>query len=464
MGIYTIMQHIMRSKKYLSFLLLAAAGLCATKSYGQFITTFAGTGHQGYSGDNGPAKMAQLNRCTGVGFDGVGNVYVADRDNNVVRKIDPLGTITTFAGTDTAGYSGDGQGAASARLNRPYAVAADAAGNVYIADNGNNVIRIVSPTGIINTYAGNDTAGYSGDGNAANHASLNNPLGIAIDAAGNLYIADAGNHVVREVNIAGTISTIAGNGYPGYSGDGGAAVAAVLSNPTGVAVDAAGNVYIADNSNNVVREVLNSDGTIRTFAGDGYSGWSGDGGPAAAAQLSFPSSISVDNAGSVYITDQGNNTVRRVDSTGTISVFAGTPRTSGYTGDNGAPALAKLYSPSWVSADGWGRIYIADYGNNVIRLVSYNASSVASVSGNPGAVKVYPNPCAGTFDLQIPATGNTASVNVVDVLGSVIATKVVDGTKTGAVTLTFNDIAEGCYLVDIRSGDKHYSEKVVVAH
>ena len=457
MGIYTNMQHIMRSKKYLSLLLVAVAGFSGVRSNAQIISTFAGSGSQGYAGDNGPAKMALLNRCKSVAFDGAGNVYIADQDNNVVRRVDPLGVITTFAGTDSAGYSGDGGAAPAAQLNHPYGVATDAAGNVYISDNGNNVIRIVSTAGTINTYAGNNISGYSGDGSAANFASLNDPQGIAVDGAGNLYIADAGNSVVREVNGAGIINTIAGNGTYGYGGDGGAAVDAELSNPSGVATDPAGNVYIADINNNAVRKVISSTGAIITFAGIGYPGFGGDGGPAAYAELSFPSSVSVDNAGGVYITDEGNNTVRRVDSLGIIRVFAGIPRTNGYTGDNGVPTAAKLNSPSGVSADGWGRIYITDYGNNVIRLVSYNASSVASVSGSAAGVKVYPNPCAGAFSVDVPETGSIAHVSVIDVLGRVVAT------KTGTAIVTFNDIPEGSYLVDVKSGDKCYSEKVVVA-
>ena len=462
MGIYTNMQHIMRSKKYLSLLFVAVAGFSAARSSAQIITTFAGSGYEGFSGDNGPAKMAQLNRCTGVSFDGTGNVYVADRGNNVVRRIDPLGIITTFAGTDSAGYSGDGGAAQAAQLNHPYGVATDAAGNVYISDEGNNVIRIVSHTGTINTYAGNGTAGYGGDGDVANHGSLNDPQGISVDAGGNLYIADAGNSVVREVNSAGIISTLAGNGTHGYAGDGGAAVDAELSNPSGVATDPSGNVYIADINNNVVRKVFASTGAIMTFAGIGYPGFGGDGGPAAYAELSFPSSVSVDNAGSVYITDQGNNTVRRVDSLGTISVFAGIPRTNGYTGDGGAPTAAELNSPSEVSADGWGRIYIADYGNNVIRLVGYGVASVSPVLGNAGAVKVYPNPSTGSFDVAIPEMGSASDINVMDMLGRIVDTKTTEGTRTGAVTVSFSNMAEGNYLVNVRSGDKCYTEKVAV--
>ncbi len=456
----------MISKKYLSFLLPALMGFYSSQA--QIIRTYAGSGFGaggagGYSGDHGPANMAQLNKCTGVAFDGAGNVYIADRDNNVVRKVNTLGIITTFAGTDTPGYSGNGNAAVLARLNHPCSVASDAAGNVYISDNGNNVIRIVSTAGIINTYAGNDTAGYSGDSGPANYASLNNPLGIAVDGTGNLYIADAGNHVVRKVDGAGIISTIAGNGTYGYSGDNGPAVEAQLSNPVDVAVDPYGDVFIADINNNVVRELLDSTGDIVTFAGNGTAGHAGDGGDATNAQLFFPSSVSVDNGGSVYITDQGNNTVRRVDSLGNISVFAGVPLTNGYSGDNGDPTLAHLNSPSDVTADGWGRIYIADYGNNVIRLVTYDGvAGVLPVASKTG-VNVYPNPSNGQFVLEVPQTGSNAAISVVDVLGRVVATRNTEETKTRAAMISFSGIADGCYVVKVNSGTNNYFLQVVVS-
>ncbi len=451
----------MKPGKYLSFILLASMGFCSSPLSAQVINTFAGSGIGGYAGDNGPAWLAAFNRCSGVSFDGAGNVYIADKNNNVIRKINSLGIVTTFAGNDTAGYSGDGGSAISAKLSAPCAVATDAAGNVYIADNGNNVIRIVDVAGTINTYAGNDTAGYTGDGLSADHASLNSPQGIALDAAGNLYIADAMNHVIRRVDAGGIINTIAGNGSYGFSGNGGAAVDAALSNPSGVALDAAGNLYIADLNNNVVRKMDMTTGDINAFAGNHTAGSGGDGAAATAAQLSFPSSVSVDNAGSIYITDQGNNTVRRVDSLGVISLFAGN-HTNGYTGDGLAPTSAKLNSPTSVAADGWGKIYIADNGNNVIRAVTYGVAAVSPLPATAAGIKVFPNPSTGVFTLQLPQTGNAATVTVLDVLGCIVATKSVDN----SIQTTTIDVAKmpaGSYLLQVSTASKTYKEKLVIA-
>ena len=439
---------------------LAAMGFCSSPLSAQVINTYAGSGIGGYAGDNGPAWLAAFNRCSGVAVDGAGNVYVADKNNNVVRKINNLGIITTFAGNDTAGYGGDGGPANMAMLNSPCAVTTDAAGNVYIADAGNNVIRIVDVAGGINTYAGNDTAGYTGDGFSADQASLSSPQGIAMGGSGNLYIADAMNHVIRMVDAGGIISTVAGSGTFGFSGDGGAPTDAQLSNPSGVALDPAGNLYIADINNHVVRKVIADSGIIRTFAGNHTSGFAGDGGNATAAQLSFPSSVSIDNAGSVYITDQGNNTVRRVDALGMISRFAGN-RTNGYTGDGWWAADAELNSPSCVLADGSGKIYIADNGNNVIRLVTPGIAGVTPVAGATG-IKVFPNPSTGTFTLQLPQTGKEATVSVLDVAGNVVAAKVIEA-STQSTTMSLNIIPAGNYLLQVTSGDKTYKEKLVIA-
>ena len=451
----------MRSKKYFSYLLVASIGFCSSPvSAQQVINTYAGTGVNGYGGDNGPAWQATFSRCSGVAVDGAGNVYVADKGNNVVRKINTLGIVTTFAGNDTAGYGGDGGPAYHAMLNSPTSVATDGAGNVYIADFGNNVIRIVDASNRINTYAGNDTAGYSGDGFSADHASLHGPQGIAIDGSGNLYIADAMNHVIRMVDAGGTISTVAGSGSFGYGGDGGAAIDAQLSDPAGVAVDPAGNIYIADLNNNVVRRVDAASGMIGAFAGNYTSGFAGDGGDATAAQLSYPSSVAVDVAGNVYITDQGNNTVRVVDASGTINRFAGN-RTNGYSGDGFEPASAELNSPNGVMVDGAGKIYIADNGNNVIRLVTYGVAGVAPVSGASDAVTVYPNPSTGSFTIQLPQTAKAATISAIDVLGNTVAAKVVE--HSNSVTFSLDNVPAGVYLIKVTEGNKTFTNRVVIA-
>ena len=256
------------------------------------ITTIAGTGVASYSGDGGPATSAAINFPESVAVDHAGNIYFADLTNFRVRKVDPSGTITTVAGcgqvTTPCALVGLGDGGpATAPFMGPFDVAVDSAGTLYIADDGHQSIRKVDSSGIITTVAGNGKAGFSGDGGPATGAALNGPGGIAFDSAGNLYIADLSNNRIRKVDTAGIITTVAGNGVNGFSGDGGPATSAALANPHAVAVDSAGNLYIADTNNFRVRKV-NSAGIITTFAGTGTVGFSGDGGPATSALITGP--------------------------------------------------------------------------------------------------------------------------------------------------------------------------------
>jgi hypothetical protein len=220
------------------------------------ITTVAGNGMGGYSGDGGPASSAELSGPVGVAVDASGKLFIADTDNNVIRQVGTNGIITTVAGNGTAGYSGDGGAATNAELSGPFGAAVDASGKLFIADAYNNAIRQVGTNGIITTVAGDGTAGYSGDGGAAIDGELNYPFGVAVDSFGNLFIADTSNQRIRKVGTHGIIITVAGNGTNGYSDDGGAATQAQLKDPSGVAVDASGNLFIADQENNRIREVF----------------------------------------------------------------------------------------------------------------------------------------------------------------------------------------------------------------
>jgi len=341
------------------------------------LTTVAGNGMPGFSGDNGPAPNAQLFRPSSVAVDSAGNVYIADALNSRVRKVSN-GVITTVAGNGTIGYSGDNGPATGAQLRFPYGVALDSAGNLYISDTGNSRIRVVS-NGVIATVAGNGTAGFSGDYGPPTGAQLNSPTGIALDAAGNLYIADSSNARVRSVS-KGAIITVAGNGTQGFSGDSGPATSAQLSSPTGIAVDSAGNLYIADTSNARVRMVSN--GMITTVAGNGTPGFSGDNGPATSAQLNAPGGIAVDAAGNLYIADTSNARVRKV-SNGVISTVAGNGAT-GFSGDNGPATSAQLSSPTGIAVDSAGNIYIADTSNARVRVVSNGVISTVAGNGTPG--------------------------------------------------------------------------------
>ncbi len=322
------------------------------------VKVYAGRGGPGGGGDNGPALQANFWCPSGVAFGPDGSLYVTDRGNARVRRIDKQGVITTVAGSGPlgdfanfnaapGGFSGDGGPATAAELASPTDVAVDQQGNLYIADHNNNRVRKVDTQGMITTVAGTGTAGFSGDGGPATKAQLNTetPLlgsppgadewsGLAVDAAGNLYIADSGNARIRKVDRKGVITTIAGTGVAGFSGDSGPAKAAELSAPTALALDAAGNLYIADgpsasaaldlkyNDLNYIRKV-DTKGIITTLAGTGPAGYSGDGGPAVKASLSGPSSIIVDAQGTLYIADAGNNHLRKIDKAGVITTVAG---------------------------------------------------------------------------------------------------------------------------------------------
>jgi len=271
------------------------------------ISTVVGNGTPGFAGDGAAATSAQVSFPAAVATDASGNLYFADTNNQRVRKV-VSGTISTVAGNGTTGYTGDGGSAVNATLNSPSGLAFDKAGNLYIADFSNNVVRKVS-NGVISTFAGSGLQGYVGDGGQATAAGLHGPLGLAFDAAGNLYIADSGNHAVRIVTPGGVISTFAGNGNLGDTGDGGLAINAQMANPYGVAVDASGNVDISDSGADRIRQVSPA-GVITTIAGNGTAGYAGDGGPGTSAKLSAVEGIAFDTQGDLYLADQGNNVIR----------------------------------------------------------------------------------------------------------------------------------------------------------
>jgi sugar lactone lactonase YvrE len=325
------------------------------------ISTVAGDGVAGITGDGGPAKAAKLSNPVAVAVSSSGDVYIADAGNHRVRRITPTGTMTTVAGDGRAGFSGDGGSAASAQLDTPMAVAVDGSGNIYIADAGNNRVRRIDAAGIIGTVAGNGTAGSMGDAGPATQAQLRGPIGVAVDASGNLYIADEGNSRIRRVSAAGVITTLAGTGTAGFTGDGGPATLAALNRARAVAVDRTGNVYVSDTRSIRVRRIA-PDGIITTVVGNGTRGFSGDGGPATAAQIRAPHGLAIDSAGNVLVADYGNNQIRRVDGRGVITRFAGSA-TDG-SGDGGQATQADLAHPRSVAAGPAGTFYISDWNNN----------------------------------------------------------------------------------------------------
>jgi len=351
------------------------------------ITTVAGVGGFGFSGDGGPATSAAVNFPAGVAVDSSGNLFIADTDNNRIRKVSANGIITTVAGNGDIYYSGDGVPATSATLRSPSGIALDGSGNLFIADQGHNRIRKVSASGIITTVAGNGNDGFSGDGGPATSATFNTPSGIAVDAFGDLFIADTGNERVRKVSAGGIVTTVAGTPNYRFSGDGGPATSAWLWGPYGVAVDSSGNLFIADTNNRRIRKVTPG-GIITTVAGNGETGFSGDGGPATAASLGNPSAVALDGSGNVFIADADNLRVRKVSANGIITTVAGNG-TAGFSGDGGPATKAQFQRGAFylwnffggIAVDRSGNLFIADTGNQRVRKVSPDGI-ITTIAGN----------------------------------------------------------------------------------
>ena len=437
------------------------------------IDTLAGTGDDGVGGDGGPASHARFGFPRSVAADAAGNIYVADTRNHRIRKIDPSGVISTLAGTGEDGDDGDGGPASEAQLCFPAGVAVDTAGNVYVADNWNHRIRKIDPSGVISTLAGTGVRGFGGDGGPAFQARLAQPVSVAVDAAGNVYVADSRNHRIRKIDPSGLISTLAGTGVRGFGGDGGLATRARLARPSGVAWDAAGNVYIADNWNHRIR-MVDPTGVISTLGGTGARADDGDGGPASDAGIAYPVAVAADPAGDVYLVghvpETGNNRVRRVDADGRISAFAGIEG-EGYAGD-GSPAVeAQLAYPMGVGADAAGNIYIADSRNARIRVVrpgflinvplGASGDSVALVVEDEGALTLGGKPVLSGSEVT-SANGSLYTLTQ-ESDGGIVATFVpqIQRVSLGGADVTLTRDEDGMWRIGedrVENGHRHLHE------
>ena len=364
----------------MAFLLLVLfASGSATQVFCQqgIITTIAG------GGSNGPsARHADIGSTTTVAVDASGNIYFGSINLHQVFKLDFRGGLTVVAGTGNPGYSGDDGPATEAALSGPMGIAVDRQGNLFIADIYNGRVRRVDAlTGIITTVAGNGKPRSSGDGGTATDASLGGPGGLALDAQGNLFITDNGGGRIRRVDaVTGIITTVAGNGQSGFSGDGGPATSASFGPTYGVAVDAQGDVFLADLINDRIRRVDAATGIITTVAGNGVEAYGGDGGPATSASLNWPYSVALDDKGNLFIGDENNNRVRRIDAkTGIITTVGGNGQ-SAFRGEGEAATSASL-NPSGVAMDRDGHIYIADAGNHRILRVDAKSGILTTVAG-----------------------------------------------------------------------------------
>ena len=308
---------------------------------------------------NGMGTAARFNHPFGLTIDTAGNLYITDQGNSVIRKMDKNSMVTTFAGI--GGKQGYVNGADSiATFYKPFGIATDLAGNIYVADAGNNVIRGISPAGTVNTFAG---IGIAGASNTAGSVSFNSPLGVAVDGGGNVYVADYSNDIIRKITPAGVVSTLAGlSGTPGAAD--GRDTSARFNLPESVAVDAVGNLYVADNGNNLIRKIT-LDGTVSTLAGSGQPGSAN--GHGSAASFNSPFGIAVDASGNVYVADSGNNLIRKISPAGAVTTFAG----SGAKGAGNATGVsASFNTPSGVAVDAAGNVYVADENNNLIRKIT----------------------------------------------------------------------------------------------
>jgi uncharacterized protein (TIGR03437 family) len=374
------------------------------------ISTIAGNGTSGFTGDGGSATSAELAAPVRVMVDSSGKIYIADGVNQRIRVISS-GTITTIAGDGTAGYAGDNAAATKAELNDPTGMALDSAGNLYIADALNNVIRMVSTSGIISTFAGNNTAGFDGDGGLAVDAEISNPTAVAADSFGNLFICDAGNNLIRKVSSANIFTVV-----------GGPATRLQLSQPDDIVIDSKGVMYIADTGNRRIVKVVNGGPSV--FAGNGLLGYSGDGGPAVDASLGDPMGVAVDAAGNVYIADTFNSVIRKVTPDGIISTVAG-DGIQAYFGDGSVATKASLYFPHDVASDSSGNLYIADTFNNAVRLLKPQAPAIFAngvVNAARYRAEIAPGELASIFGTSFADQNASVGLPVGTSLGGVSVT------------------------------------------
>lgn len=438
----------------------ALASWCAAQTY--TISTLAGNGTNGYSGDGGAATSSEFADPTGVAVDSSGNVYIADQLNHRIRKVAAGGTVTTVAGNGTSGYTGDSGSATSAEISSPEGAAVDSSGNLYIADTTNSVVRKVSTSGTITTIAGSSTSGFGGDGAAATNAQLLTVSCVAVDSSGNLYISDTGNDRVRKVAPDGTITTIAGTGLATFGGDGGQAASASLNSPQGLAVDAAGNLYIADSRNARIRKVT-PDGMISTIAGTGTAGFSGDGHAGTAAKLNNPEGVAVDAAGNLYIVDTFNNRIRKLSTDGTITTIAG-DGTASYWGDGGPALNGQFRFPFGIAVDAAGKLYVADAQNNVIRVLTpvlvppaISAGGVVSAGAFGGFSSVAPGSWIEIYGSALASATRswaTSDFNGINAPTSLGGTQVTIGGKAAFVSYVSANQIDAQVPADVGTGSQ----------
>lgn len=414
-------------KKTLYISAVFCVTLFAIVAKAQTISTFAGSaGASGtYTGDGGAATAAGFDFPGAPVMDAAGNIYITDRYNHVVRKVSTAGIITTIAGDGTAGGLGDGGAATAAQLSQPVGMTIDASGNLYVAEHGGHRIRKITPAGIISTVAGSGVSGHTGDGGAATAAKISYPTDVAFDGAGNMYISDYNYGYVRKVDPSGIITNFAGGGSS--FADGIPATDASLWANNGVCVDATGNVYIADMNHHRICKVTPA-GLCYTIAGDGTAGYTGDGGLATAARTDMPAFLKVDQAGNLFFADHGNHAIRKINTSGIISSVAGTG-TSGNTGDGGPATAATISLPAGLFFSPAGDLYFCAQGYGLVKKITATAATVTGA----------PNICVGattTFTAGTPGAVWSSSNPAIATVGA--TSGIVSGVSAGTVTISYS--------------------------
>lgn len=438
--------------------LLIILSFVVTQGFSQYINTIAGNGVHSFSGDNGLAVEAGIDSPVDVVVDRWRNVYIADANNSRIRKIDTDGIITTVAGNGEIGFSGDGDLAVNAVLGRPCGITADSSGNIYFLDSDNFRIRKIDVAGIITTVAGTGTMGYTGDGGPATQATIGSGNGIASDQAGNIYIATFHFHVIRKIDHqTGIISTIAGTGVAGNFGDGGLAVNATFNYPNWVEVDHQGNIYVSDMNNNKIRKIT-TDGIIHNVAGSpfGVLGYDGDNGPATEALLHQPQDIAVDQYGNLFISDYDR--IRRVNLEGKIITYAGNG-TLGSSGDGWLATYANIGCRAGICVDQNSNLYIAESYTHRIRKVNAYLAETAENKSLEDNISVYPNPAKDQLTVE-NNSDEKCIFQLVDAQGTVIIEKDVPD----QIQVDISTISSGMYFISLRNETSNSFKPISISH